>query len=744
MYLSIGIEGQRTGGFGGQIPAELGNLVNLSTLYLGGNSFIGVIPPEIENMTLLNQLDLSENNLTGIIPPSLGYLVNLDSIQLHTNNLSGSIPESFTSLTQLTVLHLGWNGLTGPIPINMSNTATSLEEIRLLNNMMSEPIPEDFGRFMPNLTFFDIEYNLFVGRLPDGLCQGGKLKSLFVSGNELEGAIPSSLAHCPSLVEARLSDNQFTSLPDGFGSNLQYLYASRNQLTGPLPMALGTNQNLTVLDLSENMLIGNISQLARSLQILNLAKNNFTGQIPASVGICNSLFQLDLSYNCFTGTIPLALGNLSKLQELHLQGNNLTALNGIVFAETGSLYTLNLAENPWNAPIDPSLGELTILQTLNLSFGRFTGAIPPALGKLTQLEVLDLSHNDLTDEIPSVLGGAMTSLISVNVSFNSLTGPLPPEWVKFLIASPDSFTGNPGLCVLYNENNICVEGSGGNNTAIPGGNSTGGKISLRVGILVGVVFGVTLAFVIFTTFLICWCPTARIRDKDSKRAPGLNRSIIKNLTPEPLPFKFGDVMAATDNLSEAHVIGRGHHGAVYKATLANGRDIVVKKIEALDMKTALVHKSFWKEIESLGNAWHPNVVRLLGFMQWAEVGFLLYDYVSNRDLRAALHDRERAVVLDWKARLRIAKGVANGLTYLHHTCNPPVVHRDITSSNVLLDDNMEAQISDFGLSKVLDSTEPRSQQWSSTTPAVLGTYGYIAPGKPSSKLSNLFHVVSID
>jgi serine/threonine protein kinase len=146
------------------------------------------------------------------------------------------------------------------------------------------------------------------------------------------------------------------------------------------------------------------------------------------------------------------------------------------------------------------------------------------------------------------------------------------------------------------------------------------------------------------------------------------------------------------------------------------------------MKTSLVHKCFWKEIESVGNAKHRNLVRLLGLLKCGEVGFLLNDYVSNGDLRAALHDKEQGLVLNWKERLRIAEGVAHGLAYLHHTYSPPVVHRDITSSNVLLDHDLEAKISDFGLSKVLD-TQPKSQQRSSTSPAVLGTYGYIAPCK---------------
>ena len=162
------------------------------------------------------------------------------------------------------------------------------------------------------------------------------------------------------------------------------------------------------------------------------------------MGLCNLLFAVDLSYNSLTEAAPLAFANLSTLRELYLQDNNLTALNTDVFAGWGpTLQTLNLAENPWNAPIEPEIGSLRLLQNLNLSYGGRMGPIPPVLRELTQLEVLDLSHNNLTGQVASALGG-MASLISVNVSFNGLTGSLPPQWVKFLIADPDSFHGNPG------------------------------------------------------------------------------------------------------------------------------------------------------------------------------------------------------------------------------------------------------------------------------------------------------------
>jgi serine/threonine protein kinase len=141
------------------------------------------------------------------------------------------------------------------------------------------------------------------------------------------------------------------------------------------------------------------------------------------------------------------------------------------------------------------------------------------------------------------------------------------------------------------------------------------------------------------------------------------------------------------------------------------------------------HKTFWAEVKSAGKARHRNLVRLLGFIKRDEVGLLLYDYVSKGDLHSALHSTKAGgdLHLTWEARLRIAKGVARGLAYLHHDYDTPIVHRDIKSRNVLLDDELEAHISDFGLAKVL-GMQQGFEPWLSTQ-NVLGTHGYIAPGE---------------
>ena len=713
----------------GSVPPSLGNLVNLTTLSLWNNSLTGPIPSSLGNITGLTSLNLYSNSLTGSIPSSLGNLVDLTYLSLVHNIISRPIPASILSLINLRTIYLGNNSLTGPIPVSMSETLTGLELLYMDSNNLSGPIPEHFGRFMPNLTFFIININSFNGTLPDGLCHGGQLTEIAASNNNLEGPIPPSLGSCSSLKRTLLSYNQFTSIPTGFGRNsaLAYLDVSYNQLAGPLPAGLGANSSLAFLDLSANMLTGDLSILEfaqlGNLSSLHLASNNLSGEIPAAMGLCNLLFSVDLSYNSLTGAVPLALANLSALRELNLQGNNLTALNTGVYAGWGStLQTLSLAENPWNASIEPEIESLRLLQSLNLSYGGRTAPIPPVLGELTQLEVLDLSHNNLTGPVPSALGG-MVSLISVDVSFNGLTGSLPPQWVKFLIADPASFRGNPGLCMQYDTDNVCMEGLGEG-----GGRQL--KLSERVRVAVGVGVGVV--------GVASWAlgVLAALRFRRRKKPP-VESNIMpeekittQNLTKEPLPLTFEQILSATENISGTQIIGKGGHGVVFRVKCPSDYHrpfIAVKKIQFEDVKPTMLHKSFWSEVDTVGQARHRNLVRLLGFVKRDRVGLLVYDYVSNGDLFSALHDRNGS--LRWRARFGIARDVARGLAYLHHDYDAPIVHRDIKSSNVLLDDHLEAYISDFALAKVLESLSgPKSDQLS-TTMSVVGTCGYIAPGE---------------
>lgn len=199
-----------------------------------------------------------------------------------------------------------------------------------------------------------------------------------------------------------------------------------------------------------------------------------------------------------------------------------------------------------------------------------------------------------------------------------------------------------------------------------------------------------------------------------------------------LNFSSAEILAC---LKESNVIGMGGTGMVYKAEIQRPHSIIaVKKlwgstgdIEAGDNLLA--------EVELLGRLRHRNIVRLLGYLHNENEVMMVYEYMPNGNLGAALHGSKQAgknnMLVDWVSRYNIALGVAQGLAYLHHDCHPPVIHRDVKSNNILLDENFEARIADFGLAKMM-------LHKNETVSMVAGSYGYIAPGEYLHPFSGLF------
>jgi len=307
----------------GSIPAELGNLTNLNTLWLEGNHLEGSIPTELGNLANLEYLNLYYNRLTGSIPVELGNLANLQSLNLSWNQLTESIPVELANLTNLQELYLFSNQLTGSIPIELANLA-NLKYLYLGYNQLTGIIPIELAN-LGNLVKLDMSTNRLTGNIPAELGNLSSLQGLDLGGNQLKGSIPAEL------------DNL---------SNLQWLGLDSNQLTGSIPVELGDLANLQVLSLGHNQLTGNIpSELGNlaNLQDLSLGYNRLIGNIPTELGNLSSLQGLDLENNQLIGSIPTELSNLSNLQ-----------------------YYLNLGDNQLTGSI-PNLSALTSLEWLSLS-----------------------------------------------------------------------------------------------------------------------------------------------------------------------------------------------------------------------------------------------------------------------------------------------------------------------------------------------------------------------------------------
>ncbi|GLT80003.1 hypothetical protein SLA2020_514660 [Shorea laevis] len=187
-------------------------------------------------------------------------------------------------------------------------------------------------------------------------------------------------------------------------------------------------------------------------------------------------------------------------------------------------------------------------------------------------------------------------------------------------------------------------------------------------------------------------------------------------------FACEELAAATNGFSDAYLLGQGGFGYVHKGVLANGKEVAVK---SLKFGSGQGEREFQAEVEIISRIHHRHLVSLVGYCIAGGQRMLVYDFVPNRTLEYHLH-RKGLPVMDFSTRLRIALGAAKGLAYLHEDCHPRIIHRDIKSANILLDNKFEAMVADFGLAKL------SSDNYTHVSTRVMGTFGYLAPEYASS------------
>ncbi|GMP25000.1 hypothetical protein CsSME_00002067 [Camellia sinensis var. sinensis] len=690
----------------GQIPSSIGNLRNLNTLGLSNNMLNGSIPPELSNCTSLLEIGLQNNFIEGAIPSEICSLQSLQIFYAFDNHIEGQIPQQIGKMTSLVELALYNNSITGTIPYGITSL-TSLTFLSLAHNDLTGEVPYELGKNnMPGLVKLDLTGNRFYGPIPSGLCAGNSLSFLILGNNRFNGTFPVNIGKCKSLRRVILSSNLLQgNIPENLDMNIgvSYLDIRGNLFTGQIPKVFGFWSNLSMIDFSGNMFSGSIPPelgRLRNLQTLKLSSNRLVGRIPSDLGRCTEMTKMDLSNNSLSESIPSEIITNVKLQSLILQDNNLSGLIPDSFSSSQSLFELNLGNNMLEDPIPCSLSKLQHFNlVLNLSNNRFSGEIPKCLRYLDKLEILDLSSNSFSGAIPPELNN-MISLSFVNISFNRLSGKIPDSWEKLLSSYPGSFLGNPGLCLLGTESNYCSETR-----------KSHSRLWMLVGVTIGVILSVALLSIAAYILVIRGC-----QDQFASHRSLLydSRSRTEDL-PEDLTFD--DIMRATEGWSDKYVIGRGKHGTVYRTESVKSRKHwAIKKVE-------LSETNFSIEMMTLSLIRHRNVVRMAGYCIKDGYGFIVTEYMPSGTLFDVLHSRSKThMVLDWETRYRIAIGIAQGLSYLHHDCVPQIVHRDVKSDNILLDSEMEPKIGDFGTAKLV-----RDSDGSSTKSVIVGTLGYIAP-----------------
>ncbi|CAL5387455.1 unnamed protein product [Camellia sinensis] len=586
-------------------------------------------------------------------------LPNLEYLNLVECHLTGSIPEEIGSLSKLTRLDLSTNyHLEGLLPLTLRNL-TQLVQLHISSANISGPIPSSIGQ-LTNLTILDLSLNHFNGSIPPEI---GKLKNLVemnIHGNILSGPIPSS---------------------SGQLTNLKSLHLSSNQLNGSIPLEIGKLQNLVDMYVDQNILSGpipsSISQLT-NLATLDLSLNHFSGSIPPEILKLKNLVEMNINANILSGPIPSSIGQLTKLTHLCLSSNRLNSSLPLEIGKLKNLVLMDLGVNSLQGLIPAEIGDLTQLDYLDLRHNLLTGKIPSSIGQLMNLFHLDMSANQINDTIPPELG-QLSSLAHLNLSWNQLLGQI---LTCHTIISRVK-TRNMDMIVCPHHLDIT---------------------KLQV-------------FLSFLAFACFRCHKAQKKQIETK---AMKNGDICSIWNYDRRIAYEDIIKATDDFDIRHCIGTNGYGNVYRAQLPSGKVIALKKLHRLEAEEPAFDKSFRNEVQMLTNIRHRNIIKLYGFCLHNRCMFLVYEYMERGSLFCSLRIEAEAVELGWTLRVNIVKATAHALSYLHHDCTPPIVHRDISSNNILLNFKLEAFFFDFGTARLLPPD-------SSNQTVIAGTHGYIAP-----------------
>ncbi|CAN6975863.1 unnamed protein product [Brassica oleracea var. botrytis] len=758
---------------GGGIPASLFNCSKLLEFDLFTNHLGQGLPSELGSLSELVILDLGTNNLKGKLPVSLGNLTSLTRLSFAENSLEGEIPDTIARLTQMVVFVLATNSFSGVFPPAIYNLS-SLTYLNMFGNYFSGNLRPGFGNLLPNLEGLSLGQNSFTGVIPSTLCNISTLQYLAMEFNSLTGSISPSFAKVRYLQELYLNENSLGkfsagdleflialtncsqlqsldvsfnklggdfpasivnlsmtliefyidknfisgSIPHEIGNliGLQTFWLSENLLEGPIPVSFGKLLGLVGLSVHGNRMSGEIpyslGNITR-LETLFLSNNSFEGIIPPSLGKCSYLLRLDIENNKLDGIIPQEIMQISTLVSLKLSNNLLTGSLPKDVGRLGNLGMLYVSHNKLSGKLSETLGKCLRMEKLHLQGNSFDGIIPDISG-LVGIKEVDFSSNNLSGRIPEYLAN-FSLLEYLNLSFNNFEGNVPTEG-KFKNTTIVSVFGNPNLCggVLELRLQPCF--------TQPPRNS---RKKLVTGVSIGISL-LVLSFIASVSF--CWLK--------SRKKKNTNEATPSTLGAFHEMISYGDLRNATDGFSSSNLIGSGSFGTVFKALFHAENKVVAVKV--LNMQRRGAMRSFMAECESLKDIRHRNLVKLLTAcssidFHGNEFRALIYEYMPNGSLDMWLHPKETEEIsrpsrtLTLLERLNLAIDVASVLEYIHLNCHEAIVHCDLKPSNVLLDDDLTAHVSDFGLARILLKFDQENFVNQLSSAGVRGSTGYAAP-----------------
>ncbi|KAG6541341.1 hypothetical protein Mapa_017283 [Marchantia paleacea] len=603
------------------------------------------------------------------------------------------------------------------------------------------------------------------------ICTGGRVTTLNLTKAGISGELSEEIGVLSGLENLDLSENDFRGpLPDSLKNcqNMRLLHLQDCNWDIPFPAVILSLQTLEHLDISGAKLSGSIPQEfynMQSLKYVYLGNNKeLTGNLE-NFGLLSNLVNLSIWYLQFEEyVLPNKLSNLSKLQYLNCHDCNLHGGLPESYGELSELIEFNVRRNALTGGIPDSYKKLTNLKTFRVDNNFLLGSFPNWIFTLwPKLRNLYLSGNQFYG-VPyniSYLERQFNLTTRINImrwDCNYLTGNEPcgsdhkndcSDATITLIASGNyvfdmncyddisdqDILTETAYCVSHTltcevfktdivRANICPAcppsqelqiGASIDNGCLCYGTASASGSGFTVNLVVGVVVGLSSLFLIILglvlwkrrknfSFLDIFSNKETELDENWEMPAGVHRFTVEELA------------RITSDFDDSHIIGAGGFGKVFSGILDDGRMVAIKRASAGSLQGV---KEFRNEVTLLSRLHHRHLVRLEGFCEEKNFQVLVYEFMKRGNLGTHLYGGNTK--LDWYKRLEIAYEVAQGLEYIHSFADPPVIHRDVKPSNILLDENMVAKLADFGISK--ESTELETHI--STLPA--GTAGYLDP-----------------